>query len=402
MRLRIRGLLFIGVISMCFLVGIYKRGSRADLEQRHANQDPDRTSRAYIQADILDRTLIELQTDLILYIDTRGNLYYARSVQHPDRLPPLNPNSVLRLLKTHRSISLSGNRFHGVGGRRVYPLIGSVRPTFTSTGKRPARGWLVFRRYFDEAELEALCRRTPVVTWLFDSSELKLPEDCRQAMRTLTETTPRRIRPKTDRSVGAGAPLRVVQNRLSPLPHLHKPRIISQQGFPRARFLAVLIALAVFLFDIFIFLVLKKTTFSRRSSQNGQVEGSGSGRQGLSRVLLSGRDKRGHPSRKINGMLGEHEVSDQSAGESEENLEEVVEERRYQYCLRGHLWSCAQRVDWAALGQGDPPTGPEAPAGCASDDAPLGAAGTAEAEEQDGKGDGAPFHMPDWADGIAT
>ncbi len=131
----------------------------------------------YIKSNLADSALELLFIEMMVFLDTHGNVVYFKYISHGNEAS-LNLPEELKFyfaegsyFVNHQDVKSSRS---GIVMLPRGPLIMASRPIITTDGKGPIRGTLVFAKYLDSAELERLGNiiKVEMVGQQIDSSEL--------------------------------------------------------------------------------------------------------------------------------------------------------------------------------------------------------------------------------------
>lgn len=261
----------------------------------------DRNTR-FIKANLQAESLKNLRLDVILFADTRGRLFYAKTIPRVPGLAPPDSGRLIRNLELTAFAQKKQNdkEFYGVLIENATPLLVTARPILKSDRSGPPRGWCVFARYLDVAEVQSLAKRTRLDVSLIaltnpdaDTAAILGQLQARQTTHTLLPShhvAGYRLLYDTKHQ-----PIRIVR--------IVQPRSIYQHGVQSVRYLMRLLLLSALAFGGMMLLVLEYFILSRISRLSGQVERIGTQGDTESRVFLPGRDEIARLAEKINVML---------------------------------------------------------------------------------------------------
>src|SRR5579871_914132 len=374
MKLRHRILFFLGVTVIGLFLGIYSLSSTVllrsytRLEHQNTAQNVERASRAfyqlvndvheksvdwaawddtylfltnhnkaYIASNLDDAALASMRIDLILYVDTRGRIFYAKTIKRLKDLKPPSPEAVLTELERNPSLLPSVNSMEGLSGVIPYPnspLMLSIRPILTTKQKRPSHGWLVFGRYFDPSVLKNLAERTRLNVHFDNMDAPTLSANARKALRELSISTPNYIQPIDSYHVAGYTLIHDIHQQPFQILTVSQPRAISQQGVASIGYFLQLTLLVTVIFSTIIMLVAERFVLSRLSKLTALVDKIGESDSEWQHIQLPGRDVLSGLAEHINGMLDKLEHNALRLRESEEqlrvyndNLEHAIMER---------------------------------------------------------------------------
>ncbi len=376
MKLKTRILLFAGITLVCLITGIYSYSSWflmksfSDLEREDALDDIQRAemgfaqmstdlhvktvdwaswdnsykfmldrNSAFINSNLVDSSIKAMQIDVISYIDLQGKLFCSKPVKRLAKIEAPSPADILAKVGVERilaSQSSDSSGLHGLILLKECPMLFSVRPVFSTKGKGPCRGWVLFGRYFDSSALKDLALRTRTNIQIWDRKSKELPQDVRLALINIKSSSTSLIRPMNSELVAGynqlfdseGKPLLVIR--------VAKQRLIYNQGILSVQYLMQFILFATFVFSGMILATLEFFIFSRLSKLTTQVKNIGVNSE-QSHVYLQGNDELKLLADTINGMLMTLDATSEDLRGSEmklreynENLERTVHERTEQ------------------------------------------------------------------------
>lgn len=203
----------------------------------------------YIDSNLGDITLIDLNLNLMLFMNTSGQIVFSKN------LDPLNnqqidvPADLTKLLFANdaflnhadTNIDLSGLVLLPEG-----PMLIAARSILTNESEGPSHGVLIFGRYLNANEVEHLGQKThlPLTTYLFNTSSL--PADIQAAKSLLSKQTPSLIESLNRMTIAGYALIEDINGQPALILRLELPRNIYWQGLSSiSYFLASLLIIAL-------------------------------------------------------------------------------------------------------------------------------------------------------------
>jgi len=130
----------------------------------------------YIESNLVDDTFVNLDLNIMLFINSEGDLVYSKAFDlanmHETSVPQelLDEFSANDFLWRHSDTESS---ITGIVPLQETPLLIASRPIVTSQNEGPIRGTLIMGRYLDSAELDKLTETVllPLVITPFEESE---------------------------------------------------------------------------------------------------------------------------------------------------------------------------------------------------------------------------------------
>jgi len=364
MKLRYRLLLAIGLTLVALVSGIYLLSSRVvlasflKLEQQAGDRDVERVSqalgqmvdelhvksvdwaswddtyvfmgnrnKAYIEANMIDYSIIGMQLDMILFLDQHQHIHHSKPVSRLKGVSPPVPESVRQALITGgflKKVAAFGPGRSGFLLQEGRPMMVSVRPIHNTSGKGSQRGWIVFCRNLDGQRLQRLQDLTRLKVHSFLIQGEKLPSDCSNAQSFLSNLNPRFVAPLNETTIAGYTLIKDMFGKPILMMRMTKPRAIFQQGLESVSYLARMILSAGALFSFVTLVVLERFALSRLSRLTRQVELIGDDSHGM-RVSLSGRDELSSLAAKINEMLAKLQRRSLEIAAKNNVLENAVE-----------------------------------------------------------------------------
>ncbi len=360
MKLRPRILLWMSLTLALMILGVYVTSSRhllssyRALERQDAEQNVERASRAfvqlsdslhnksvdwahwddtfvfmkdrnkeYIKSNLIADSLVSLNIDLIMFIDTRGKMFYRFAIKRLIDLPRPDPALLARALGFDRLDSpglRTGTDFSGVVQQPKAPMIVSVRRILPTVARGPHRGWLVFARYFDTGELQRLGERTRLNIVATTLNMADTPPDATRSAASLSDARPVRIEPDNAETISGYTRVMDVNQQPALLMRVSLPRRIYQQGLESSTNLIRMLILAALVFSIVTIILLDRSVLARLTRLTSQVESIGiDGQTGLS-VDAQGSDELAGLATRINSMLRRLQEAARHVQERSEHL----------------------------------------------------------------------------------
>ncbi len=376
MKLKTRILLFAGITLVCLITGIYIYSSGflmksfTDVERDDTVEDIQRAEMgfaqmstdlhvktvdwasrddsykfmldrnpAFINSNMIDSSIKTMQLDVIFYLDLQGKMFYSKPVKRLQEIEAPSPAGVLAKVGVDRILASQRDEQGGLHGLILLPecpMLFSVRPIFSTNGKGPCRGWVLFGRYFDSSALKDLASRTRTNIRIWDRNSKDLPQDVRLALNEIKSSSTSLIRPMNSQLVAGYNQLFDSEGNPLLIMRVAKQRLIYNQGILSVQYLTQFILFATFVFTGVMLITLEFFIFSRLSKLTFQVKNIG-GDTEQSHVYLNGNDELKLLADTINGMLAtldatseDLRVSEKKLRDYNENLERTVHERTEQ------------------------------------------------------------------------
>jgi PAS domain S-box-containing protein len=184
----------------------------------------------YLEENIMDSTFTSLKIDLILFIDSSGEVVAGKAFNLIDKKQiPVPPSldeyiSIDNLLVRHQDAESS---VQGILQLPEGPMLVVSRPILTSERQGPIRGTLVMGRYLDSDKIQQIAKIAHVSLTTYNAEDTHLPADFLEVRASFSAETPIIVRVlNTDSLAGYS-----VINDIYGKPALFNRVNISRQGY---------------------------------------------------------------------------------------------------------------------------------------------------------------------------
>lgn len=186
----------------------------------------------YIQNNLDAATWANLRVDLVLFINSSGQIVFG-TVFQPDMTTTPIPQSLMELISANDTLwyhSSVESRITGIVPLAEEPLLIASRPILTSFHEGPIRGALIMGRYFDSEETEYLAQTVHLPLSLSRFDDLQASSDFQTACSSLSKETPVFVQPLNADSVAGYALITDVYGNPYLVFRVDMPRDIYKQG----------------------------------------------------------------------------------------------------------------------------------------------------------------------------
>ncbi len=260
----------------------------------------------YIESNLVDGTFIDLELNLMLFIDSSGEIVFSKAfdLENEEEIPlpesiqeHLTSNNVLL---NHQDIDSTVN---GILLLPENPMLIVSRPIITSNDEGPILGSLIMGYYLDSTGLDSLAETThlSLQMQLFNDSEM--PTDFQEAISSLSEEEPIFVRPLNSDSIAGYTLLEDVYGEPALVLRVDLSRSIYKQGQASIHYFVLLLLTTGIISSIVIVVLLEKIVLSRLAQLNANVNNVRSHGNPSERVSVSGKDELSDLSEEINRML---------------------------------------------------------------------------------------------------
>jgi diguanylate cyclase (GGDEF)-like protein/PAS domain S-box-containing protein len=275
---------------------------------------------AYVAANLLPSTFANLRLDLMLFLDSSGDVVYARAADRDAGAEVPFPRSLLGEISTNDLLLRHPDLRSGTTGILVLPegaLLVVSRAILTSLQEGPSSGSLIMGRFLNAREVQRLAEFIHLALVVRKAGESPLP---------LPKPESIVVSHLTGRTVAGLALLLDLYGKPAVVIEVDMPRDIYEQG--KTTVLTMLISLGVvgIVFGAVFLLLLERQVLSRLADLGAAVRRAGSDL--ATRVAISERDELSALAGEINGMLDRIDETQGRLRESEAQYRSLFEQSR--------------------------------------------------------------------------
>jgi len=284
----------------------------------------------YIESNLIDGTFITLDLNIMLYINSSGQIVFGKAFDLQNLEETRIPDGLSEHLSQDGILLVNDETEGGSTGVIELPeglMLVSSQPILTSDDEGPARGTLIIGRYLDSEHVDALAEivQLPIATSLF--SDPRMPSDFKAALPSLSGDGSVHVRTLDEERIAGYALLTDVYGEPVLVLKVDGTRDVYVQGqstfgYHMTSLLAVGLA-----FALVAILVMDRLVLSRLVRLSKDVSDVGTDEKRLFRVHVEGTDELSDLGGSINQMLAELEQSKKELEAHSEHLEELVNER---------------------------------------------------------------------------
>ncbi len=278
----------------------------------------------YIRSNLTDSTFVELGLNLMLYIDSSGQVVFSKAfdLESEEEMPL--PPSISAYLADHDYLFTHQNtesRYTGAIVLPEGPMIISSHPILTSEDEGPVRGALIMGRYLDAAKINELAETTLLSISIYRLDDSQAPPDLSVARSSISPAAPVFIQPLNEQSIAGYTFIEDIDGHHTLMLRVDAPRDIYHQGQSAISYLILTIVGVSLAFGVVTILLLEKQVLSRLSYLSRSVSDVGTSGNLSIRVSMPGSDELSRLGATINGMLAALE-------QSEAELRELFKEEK--------------------------------------------------------------------------
>ncbi len=272
----------------------------------------------FIESNLADGTFKGLRLNLLLYVDTMGNIVHGKAFDlENDEEVPVSKGMEEHVLQSYR---LANEAVKGILVLDDRALVVASRPVLTSRDQGPPRGWIIMGRYLSKAEIEQLSGVTQLSLAFRLYGEPGLPESLREERPDSQKELPIVLETLGSQSIAGYMVLDDIYGDPAVVLVTEMPRTIYQQGVQTMTyFLLGLIVLGLGFGALTIF-ITERWVLSRLARLTANVNTISASGNPTGSVQIPGTDELSTLAGSIDGMLG-------ALSESQKVLQQ--EEMRY-------------------------------------------------------------------------
>ena len=266
----------------------------------------ENANQEYIKSNLVDGTFTTLNLNLMLFINTSGQMVYSKAFNLNNKEEVAVPQELLAYLTPGSYLVKRSDPQSVVSGIILLPenpmLIVSY-PILTSEGEGPINGTLIVGRYLDADKINRLAEQTRLSLNIEHYDRSPLPVDFQVAAGYLSAKNPIVIRPLDERSIAGYALIRDIFDRPALLLKISTPRDIYAQGQTTAAiFILSLLGIGLVLGLVLIFF-LDRQVLSRLTRLSQGIGNIGKSGDLSTRVPVTGKDELSNLGVAINVMV---------------------------------------------------------------------------------------------------
>ncbi|MBS7655816.1 HAMP domain-containing protein [Candidatus Bathyarchaeota archaeon] len=285
----------------------------------------------YVKTNLVDETFLNLRLNLMLFVNTDGQIVFQRGFDlrkgcetqiPPSMLEHINPNSPL----LHHS-----NERNAVAGILILPegpLIVTSAPILTSRYTGPIRGTLIMGRYLNSDEVSRLSQTTHLLINIFQVDDSKLPSDFQTATTfLLTNRSEIFIKPLNEKSIAGYSLINDIYGEPALILRVDLPRNVYNEAKQNTAYFIYSMLLSASAYAVAIILLVERSITSRVIRLERMVDEIGRTKNVAVRIPVTGKDEISSLTENVNSMLEQLEEHQRQIRHYLEHLEELVEER---------------------------------------------------------------------------
>jgi signal transduction histidine kinase len=263
----------------------------------------------YLESNLVDETFINLRLNMMLFINSTGNVVYGKAFNLQNMSETPVPQDMLELLSANAFLwyhTDTESSLTGVVPLQEAPLLIASKPILTSQNEGPIRGALIIGRYLNSEEIKNLEKTTylPVFITPFNESETQI------AFQSLYSSPPFEDTPIFTRQLNADtisgcALLKDVYGKLSLMLRVELQQDIYQQGVISIAFFILALLGSGIVLGLVAILIVEKGFLSRIEQLAINVKKMGKSKDFSERLSWNSKDELSILAETIDGMMEE-------------------------------------------------------------------------------------------------
>jgi PAS domain S-box-containing protein len=284
----------------------------------------------YIKSNLIDGTFDTLQLNLILFLDSSGEIVSGKSydLEEMEEIPissGLDEHiySGAPLLRHYETYS----NLNGIIVLPEGPMFIASRPILTSNDEGPIRGTMIFGRYLSSSEMDRIADLTQLSITGQDVDE-ELPQDFQEAFSLLsTSSAPNSVvvEAQGPDSICGYTLFRDIYGEPALILRVDTTRPIYMKALASLRYLVYTLAIFSLIFGLLFYLLLNRFVIFPLAFVNAAVNKIGANGDLTSRISFKGDDELSSLTDAINKMLDDVEKSQYDKTMSEKKYRELAD-----------------------------------------------------------------------------
>lgn len=288
----------------------------------------EKKSPEYIRINPTDKSFSELKINLMLFINSSGQVVFGKAFDLENQRAIPVPQSIQKHIFPHSLILRHPDTMSGHSGILLLtegPMIITSRPILTSEGEGPVRGTLIFGGYLDDTEIRKMTENAPYSLFLFRIDDMHLPADLISVLPMLSEKDHIQVKPLSAGTVSGYTILNDVYGKPALIMKLVLKRDIFKQGKETVRDFISLILIAGLILGVITIFILEKHILSRLTRLSSHIRETGASGDLSMRISVKGKDELSQLSDEMNRMLEALEKSEENYRNLFENANDLIQ-----------------------------------------------------------------------------
>jgi signal transduction histidine kinase len=229
----------------------------------------------YVDLNLADSTFLNLRLNLMVFVNSSGQVFYAEAFDLVNRAKVSVPESIGEHVVAHSLLwnhSSTDSKTIGVILLPEQLVLIASKPVLTSNAEGPIEGALIFGRYLDSNEVEYLSKTVGLHLTMNSFNDQQMPADFEIAFSTLSENDPVFVRPLDTNYVAGYSLIKDVYGNDAFVLRVENPRSIYQQGLVTINFFVFSAFVICLVFSVTILILLRLGVLSPLSKLTAAVK----------------------------------------------------------------------------------------------------------------------------------
>lgn len=276
----------------------------------------------YVEANLGDLTLVNLQLNLMLFVHSSGQIVFAKALDLESETEMPVPD-LLEHLQLDHPLMIHPDTESSHTGIILFPegpMLVASRPILTNEKVGPLHGALIVGRYLDSVEIERLAEMTQLSLTMRPLDDSQMPSDFQTALSSLSEQTPIFVQPLDAHTVAGYGLMNDVYDQPALVLRVDMPRDIYKQGQTSIFYFGLSLLAAGLVFGLVTLLIIERQVLSRLTRISQTVSDVNKSGDLSARVTMTGQDELSNLAIGINEMLKSLQENDARLTERNRDL----------------------------------------------------------------------------------
>ena len=281
----------------------------------------------YIADNLVDSNLVNLGLNAMVFVESSGNILYAKGVDLDSGTDAPVPADLLARLRSDQAFLRALNGAEGVRGlmrTSKGPMLVAAYAILTTQREGPRRGTLLVGRYLDVVEIEQIKHVTglQIDAYPLDRAPARAEADALQALQQGSGVV---VRPENEFTITGYAQLSDITGEPAYMLRVHNERVIYQEGLATLRYFQNVLGLTILIYAVFNLILMEHGVLNRLTRLSASVVQIGNQGDFTARVKERQSDELGKLAGAINRMLTALNDAHQALKRSEERYRSLIE-----------------------------------------------------------------------------
>ena len=279
----------------------------------------------YVQSNLLNSTFTDLKLNLIVYVDSSGNIVYGKEFDLQKKEEKPVSESIKKYISKDSILLSSQDGVKGIIMLPEGPMIIVSHPILTSNGDGPSKGTLIFGRYLNDVEIQHLSGEILSSLTLISYNDSNMPADFQTARGSMSQSSPFFIKPINNSYIAGYALVNNINGKPAFILKTERPRGFYKEYQNTLSYFIASLLIICCLLAVITLIYLDRSILSKLSRFSRDISIIGKKGDLSTRILADGEDELSSLAESINGMLSRIETSQDQLKKSELEFRSLVE-----------------------------------------------------------------------------